>query len=128
MLYYIDKNGVNQEDVVFVICKANKLSSAIKEQMVYTKNNACEGIARFYGYINDEELMSTIDLPKLHRIKYWNNSVVEKSLVQSEFLVPADVPFDLIEEFLVFNYKAFNQLITMGIAENKVKINRSLYF
>ena len=67
---------------------------------------------------------------KAIKAKFWidENDLDLKRRKEAEFLISGDIPFVSLLGFIVYNQKAKERLLSIGVPEEKIKINTTYYF
>lgn len=96
---------------------------------MFTNGHAVAWISTVFGPDQINNIDQLVDFSAV-RVRYWNteNDLDLKRRKEAEFLVGSDIPVDAIVGYVVYNEAAKQQLLNMGIQENKIIIRNECYF
>jgi len=133
MLYVVQKgfNSVsnqNPQDIVYCvtnICKINQ----IKLPFLFTDGHAVNKLSKFFTKKDISVLEKILDFEAI-KTKYWknDNNLDLKRRKEAEFLVAQDIPISVILGWVVYNQKAEDRLLKLGITKDKIAIKENYYF
>jgi len=124
-------NGVKStqpQDIVYCISSVAKITECGLDYL-FTDGHAVASFSSIYdsGQINNIDQL--VDFNAV-RVKYWRNEndLDLKRRKEAEFLVGNDIPVQAIIGYVVYNEAAKQQLLDMGIPDNKILIKSECYF
>ena len=123
---YNNVKKLNAEDIVYcVVFIQDIIEYNIK--CVFTDGHALNKITNIYSgdLLNDIDHYVSYDMVYA---KNWTEEPDLKRKKEAELLIKEDIPPELIKFFLVFNEKAFNHLLSLGLDSSKIRITPSFYF
>lgn len=133
-MLYVIKKGYNQvkvtpaEDIVYCITSVQQILNTNLD-FVFTDGHAIEKLSTQY------EPKDVVNIDKLLDFKAINDrnfkdpvDLDKKRRKQAEFLVDGDIPIQAILGYVVYNKKAQDKLIEMGIDIKKTVIKAGYYF
>jgi hypothetical protein len=134
MLYTIQiggnfvENPTHPQDIIYMACSLSSVLASI-ETFYFSDGHATSNFSSFYDQTYIAQLPSLIDWDAV-KATYWGgqDNLNIKRKKQAEFLAKEDVPPDTLIGFGCYNEMAKSSLITMGIAEEKIKIIPNAYF
>jgi len=133
MLYVIQK-GYNQvkitpaEDIVYCVTSVQQILNTNLD-FVFTDGHAIEKLSTQYDSKDAANIDKLLDFKAIGDKKFKDHVDLDKKRrKQAEFLVDGDIPIQAILGYVVYNKKAQDKLIAMGIEEKKTKIISSYYF
>jgi hypothetical protein len=133
MLFVVQKGynyatQTNPESIIYCVTSVKKIMD-LKLDFIFTDGHAVNSLTSFYSKDEIPNIKTLIDWEAV-QAKYWN-SITDldiKRRKEAEFLVYEDIPNEAILGYIVYNDKAKNDLITLGIDENKIIIKNQYYF
>lgn len=133
MLYVIHHglNGVEKlppsEIVYCVTSVASVLETGL--DIVFTNGHGVDKFSSQYSAGDVNNIENILDMNAI-KAKYWkvDDDLDLKRRKEAEFLLAADLPFEAVLGFLVYNETAKNRLLQFGAADNKIHINANAYF
>ncbi len=98
-------------------------------EFFFTDGHATDMLTSFYDKTRIGELVNIIDWDAV-KSAYWGgtDNLNIKRKKQAEFLIHGDVNSDLILGFVCFNESAKAKLVSMGVADTKIKVIPSAYY
>lgn len=134
MLYVIQHGGnyvphpTKAEDIVYIACGVANVAQA-QNEYYFTNGHAIDKITKFYDKTHIFELPNIIDWNAV-KATYWggNDNLLLKCKKQAEFLAKSDISVNQIHGFACYNIKAKENLVSLGIAEDKIKIKPDIYY
>jgi len=124
-------NGVKStqpQDIVYCISSVAKITECGLDYL-FTDGHAVASFSSIYdsGQINNIDQL--VDFNAV-RVKYWRNEndLDLKRRKEAEFLVGSDIPVQAIVGYVVYNEAAKQELLDMGIPDNKIFIKSECYF
>ena len=133
MLYVIQHgyNGVRQfnaEELVYCIIRIDDIIIN-NINCIFTDGHALNYITNFYGKEKLKELNNIIKYDDVYTGNWVNEDDRDlKRRKEAELLVLDELSSDFIRGFVVYNEKAYNNLLAMGINANKIAIRPNYYF
>lgn len=133
MLYVIQHgyNGVQRiepEKIVYCVVKIDEL---VKNDIdcIFTDGHALSMLTSFYKKDRLSKISQIIDYDDVYSTQ-WNSEIdIDlKRRKEAELLVKNDLPVHLICGYVVYNDKAKQTLIQMGIEENRIVVSSGYYF
>lgn len=134
-MLYVAQHGGNfvekptpPRDIVYMACSLQKVvKSGI--DFFFTDGHATDMLTSFYDKTRIGELVNIIDWDAV-KSAYWGgtDNLNIKRKKQAEFLIHGDVNPDLILGFVCFNESAKVKLVSMGVADAKIKVIPSAYY
>ncbi len=133
-MLYVIQNGFNgvqptlPEQIVYCVSSAEKVL-ATNLDFVFTNGHAVDKFSSKYSVGDVNDIENILDMNAI-KAKYWkvDDDLDLKRRKEAEFLLAADLPFDAVLGFIVYNEIAKNQLIQFGVVENQIHINANAYF
>lgn len=133
MLYVIQK-GFNMvaptsaENIVYCVTTIKKIID-LNLDFVFTDGHAVDSFTTLYESDNIENIEELLDWNAIRAV-YWKdeNDLDKKRRKEAEFLVKGDIDFSAIIGFGVFNQKAKDRLITLGVNEDRIIIKSGYYY
>jgi len=133
MLYVIQKgyNGVpvtQAEDIVYGISSVQKIVEH-ELNFIFSDGHAVDGLTNFHEQKELSNIDRILDKNAIDAT-YWHNDkdLDLKRRKEAEFLVENDVPTTAIIAWVVYNEKAKQKLLSMGISEEKIYVKTNCYF
>ena len=133
MLYVIQKgfNGVtatSPENIVYCITTVEQIIDH-EIDYVFTDGHAVDRFSSFYFPEQISDIEEIIDF-KAVKDPFWkdDNDLDKKRRKEAEFLIASDIPMSAINGFAVYSQNAKNQLLALGIPDNKVIVRSEFYF
>lgn len=133
MLYVIQKgfNGVTPtpaEEIVYCVSSVQRMVE-IGLPFVFTSGHAVDAFSKQYTSEDIGRLEQIIDWDAVKEPNWNKETDLDlKRRKQAEFLVLGDIPARAILGFIVYNQSAKDNLLGLGIAEQKIHINTKYYF
>lgn len=134
MLYVIQHgyNGVTQhnaEDIVYCAISLKEIYES-DVRCFFSDGHALDRMTTFYP---KSELGNINNIIKYDDVftQYWNNRTPfddSKRKKEAELLVRDELPPEYIKGFVVYNGKAKETLVDIGISENKIVIRQDFYY
>lgn len=133
MLYVIQHgyNGVQRvepENIVYCIIRLDDLINSDVDY-IFTDGHAVSNLTSFYS---KDKLPMINDFVKYDDVysSQWNSEtdIDLKRRKEAELLVKDDLPAQFLRGFVVYNEKAKQRLLDMGVAENKIVVAPGYYF
>lgn len=133
MLYVIQHgyNGVKQYDAEELVYCIIKIDDIINKNVncIFTDGHALNYITKPYGKEKLKELNNIIKYDDVYTGNWVNEDDRDlKRRKEAELLVLDELSSDFIRGFVVYNEKAYNNLLAMGINANKIAIRPNYYF
>ena len=133
MLYVIQK-GYNSvqvtpaKDIVYCLSSVQKVVDH-GLPFVFTDGHAVDGFSGFYEQKDLPDIDKILDKEAINAT-YWHkdDDLDLKRRKEAEFLVETDIPTTAIIGWLVYNEKAKECLLAMGIPEKKIYVKPDCYF
>lgn len=133
MLYVIQHgyNGVNRvepENIVYCVVRLDELIINNIE-CIFTDGHALSFLTSYYSQDKLSLIDTIINFDDVFS-SHWNSDVDLdlKRRKEAELLVKNDLPMQFIKGFVVYNNKAKDKLIKMGVAENMIVLMPDYYF
>lgn len=134
MLYVIQNGGnfvINStpaSKIVYMVCSVSRIIKK-HENYYFSDGHATDHLTSFYNKTRINDLPEIIEWNAV-KASYWGgqDNLNIKRKKQAEFLVSEDVAPDLIFGFGCYNDDTKNELIALGIGEDKVKVIPNAYF
>lgn len=133
MLYVIQNgyNGVSKiepEKIVYCVIKLEDLINSDID-CVFTDGHAISNLTRYYGKDKLQHIDNIIKYEDVFS-KFWNSEADRdlKRRKEAELLVKNDLPVKFVRGYAVFNDKAQQDLMDMGIPQEQIVIKRGFYF
>lgn len=133
-MLYVIQHGYNNvqrvepEKIVYCVIKLDNLINK-NVDCVFTDGHALSALTNFY---TKDRLSQINDIVKYADVysTYWNseNDIDLKRRKEAELLVKNDLPVCFICGYVVYNEKAKQKLIEMGIADNMIAVVPNYYF
>ncbi len=121
--------GIKKEapyDIVY--CRLNIQTIVDNDlEFIFTDGHAMAGFTSSYPNNRIKEVRNLVDLPAT-RLEWWNTPPEAKNKKEAEFLIFGDISIDFVEKYLVYNEGAKQILIEIGIPQEDIIIDKSLYF
>lgn len=134
-MLYVIQNGGNfvtkstpASKIVYMVCSITKIIKH-HEDYYFSDGHATDNLTSFYDKTKINELPEIIDWNAV-RASYWGgqDNLNIKRKKQAEFLVSGDVTSKHIIGFGCYNDKAKNNLVDLGIKEDKIKVIPNAYY
>lgn len=133
-MLYVIQNGFNgvqptsPENIVYCITSVAQIIN-LDLDYIFTDGHAVNYLSSFYLPHEIDRIEDLIDL-KAIKDSYWNDpkDLDKKRRKESEFLVEKDIPCDAIGKYAVYNQKAKDKLLQLGVPDNKIIIKSEFYF
>lgn len=134
MLYIMQIGGnfvekaTKPEDIIYLACSIDKIIEANLD-FYFSDGHATNHYTSFYEKNQINKINEIIDW-KAIKTSYWggDENLNIKRKKQAEFLVANDLHPDLIIGFGCYNQFAKEQLLDIGVEENKIKVIPNGYF
>ncbi|PWK00909.1 uncharacterized protein DUF4433 [Flavobacterium araucananum] len=133
MLYVIQKgfNGVqatSAENIVYCITTVAQIIN-LGLDYIFTDGHAVNCLSSFFLPNEITKIEEIIDL-KVIKDSYWNDpkDLDKKRRKEAEFLIEKDIPCEAIGRYAVYNQKAKDKLLGLGIPDDKILIKSEFYF
>lgn len=133
MLYVVQRghNGVTAipaKDIVYCVTSIQQILDH-NLSFCFSDGHAVDRLSDFYTKDDLPRIDSILDKRAI-KAKYWNDEtdLDLKRRKEAEFLVETDIPPTAIIGWVVFNEDAKNNLLAMGIPENKIQVKSTYYF
>lgn len=133
MLYVVQNgfNGVKQlqaEEIVYFVTTVDEIIKH-KLDFLFSDKHAVTKFAKFYASDLIGDIDKIIDLNAIKADNWKKEGDNDfKARKEAEFLIESDIPYSTLVAFIVYNEKAKQKLLNLGIAEEKIKINPKHYF
>jgi hypothetical protein len=134
MLYVVQNGGnfvedaTHPEKIIYLTCK---ITDIINSGILYyfSDGHATDCFTSFYDQSQIAKLPNIIDWSAI-KAPYWGgaDNLETKRKKQAEFLVGSDVAPKYLSDFGCYNSEAKNQLLSIGIAEEKIKLVPNAYY
>jgi hypothetical protein len=134
MLYVVQHGGnfaekaSPPEEIVYLTCKIlDVINSGIL--FYFSDGHATDGLTNFYDQSKVAKLPSILDWSAIKK-QYWGgtDNLETKRKKQAEFLVNSDVAPKYLADFGCYNNTAKEYLLSVGIAEEKIKVVPNAYY
>lgn len=133
MLYVIQHgyNGVQRvapEMIVYCVIRLDDLvNSGI--DCIFTDGHALSALTSFYTKEKLSQIDSIVKYDDVYSSQ-WNSEedIDLKRRKEAELLIKSDLPVQYIRGYVVYNDKARQQLMELGIDEKKIVVSSSYYF
>lgn len=133
MLYVIQK-GFNSvvatpaEKIIYCVTSIQKIIDQ-NLNFVFTDGHAVDLFSSQYLPNDVLNIDSLLDWDAIKTMD-WNNAtdLDMKRRKQAEFLIAEDIPFTLILGFYVYNQTAKDILLSKGVLDKQIRINKPFYF
>lgn len=134
MLYVAQHGGnfvesaTSPTDIIYLGCSVSKIISS-KLNFYFSDGHATDMLTSFYDKSKINELVNIVDWEAV-KSSYWGGAenLNIKRKKQAEFLVSGDLSPDFIVAFGCYNEKAKDKLISLGVANDKIKIIPQAYY
>lgn len=134
MLYVIQTGGnfveqaTSREDIVYLVCSLASILASTKE-FYFSDGHATDNFTSFYDNTCLQLLPNIVNWTAV-KASYWGglDNLNLKRKKQAEFLVKDDIGAENIIGFGCYNEFSKNQLIELGVNEDKIKIIPQAYF
>lgn len=133
MLYVIQKgyNGVAitpAQDIVYCVTSIQKVIETNLE-FVYTNGHAVDSFSSQFSPQDVIAVENQVDFQAV-KVRDWKSptDLDLKRRMQAEFLLLGDLPTEALLGYVVYNQHAANQLLEMGVQQNRIHINNNHYF
>ena len=133
MLYVIQNgfNGVktnNPENIIYCVTSVQKIVD-LGVDFIFTDGHAIDRLSSQYSNVDIVNIDNFVDW-KAIKAKFWidENDLDLKRRKEAEFMVSGDIPYASLLGFIVYNQKAKERLLSIGVPEEKIKINTTYYF
>ena len=134
MLYVMQHGGnfveraTPPQNIVYVVCTVINIVNA-GMTFYFSDGHGTDSLTSFYDTTQINNLPSIIDWTAI-KTSYWAGSenLDLKRKKQAEFLISRDIPADFIVGYVCYNDTAKQQLMAMGIADEKIKIFPQAYY
>lgn len=115
-------------DIIYLACSVSKIISA-NIDFYFTDGHATDMLTSFYDKTKINELVDIVDWDAI-KSSYWGGTenLNIKRKKQAEFLVSSDLSPELIIGFGCYNEKAKDNLISIGVTEDKIKVITQAYY
>lgn len=133
MLYVIQHgyNGVTRiepEDIVYCIVKLNDLISSDVD-CIFTDGHALSELTSFYTKKDLARINEIVSFEDVYSVRWDSEFDIDlKRRKEAELLVGDDLSPQFICGYVVYNEKAKNTLLELGIKESKIVIVPNYYF
>lgn len=133
MLYVIQKgfNGllaIPAEEIVYCVTSVQRILNAGLD-FVFTNGHAVDSFSVQFSNSDITRLDDLIDWEAVKTTDWKRENDLDlKRRKQAEFLVLGDVPVEAVLGFVVYNQKAYNRLIEMGVQAKQIHIDNKHYF
>lgn len=134
-MLYVSQHGGNfveratsPEDIIYLGCAVSKIISS-KHNFYFSDGHATDMLTTFYDKSKIDELVNIVDWGAV-KSSYWGGAenLNIKRKKQAEFLVSGDLSPDFITAFGCYNEEAKDKLISLGVANDKIKIIPQAYY
>lgn len=133
-MLYVIQNGYNGVEavhsceIVYCVSSVQKVLEAGID-FIYTDGHATDRFTKFYSSVNLNDISNQVDF-EATKAKFWKdeNDLDLKRRKEAEFLIRQDLKYSYISGFIVYNDKAKNQLIALGIDPEKLVARPASYF
>ncbi len=133
MLYKVQKGfdgllPTPAEEIVYCVTSIQQILDT-NIDFVFTNGHAVDALSFQYNRDDIANLNELLDWTAI-KAKYWKSEtdLDLKRRKQSEFLVLGDIPTSAVLGFVVFNQQTKDHMLEMGIAPNRIHINKNHYF
>jgi hypothetical protein len=133
-MLYVIQYGYNQvkvtpsEDIVYCVSSVQQLLNTNLD-FVFTDGHSIEKLSTQYEPKDVINIDKLLDFRAINDKKFKDqNDLDKKRRKQAEFLVDGDIPIQAILGYIVYNKKAQDKLIAMGIDIKKTVIKAGYYF
>lgn len=118
----------SSENIIYCVSSIQTILNANLD-FVFTDGHAVDSFSSLY-YPKDVNNIETILDWNSIRAKYWivEDDLDRKRKKEAEFLVLGDIPVSAILGYVVYNEKAKDQLLALGIDQTKIKIDPINYY
>lgn len=133
MLYVIQHgyNGVQQiepENIVYCVIKLDELINNDID-CIFTDGHALSVLTSFYEKENLKRINNIVNYEDVYSTNWSSEVDIDlKRRKEAELLVKNDLPVSFICGYVVYNKKAKETLLKLGINENKIAVSPSYYF
>ncbi len=134
-MLYVMQNGGNfvkratpAKDIVYLACSLIRIIDTTKDYY-FSDGHGTDNYTTFYDSSKINDLATIIDWSAV-KAAYWggNENLNIKRKKQAEFLVSNDISPKFVIGFGCHDQKAAEELIAMGVVEEKVKIIPNAYY
>lgn len=133
-MLYVVQNGYNMvastpaEDIVYCVSSVQKIID-LQLDFVFTDGHAVDSFSTQYFAADIQNIHNIIDKNAINA-KYWrdDNDLDRKRRKEAEFLVLGDIALDGILCYLVYNEKAKETLLNLGVSDAQIRVKPDYYF
>lgn len=133
-MLYVIQHGYNSvprvepEKIVYCIVRLDDLMGDDFE-CVFTDGHALSYLTTFYTKDRLSEINNIVKYDDVYSSQ-WNieNDIDLKRRKEAELLVKNDIPTQYVRGFVVYSAEAKQQMIEMGVVENKIIVKSGYYF
>jgi hypothetical protein len=133
-MLYVVQNGFNSvprtlaEDIVYLVSSVQNVLDC-KIDFVFTDGHAVDDLTEFYYPPQIKEVDKIVDFHAAFA-EFWSGTSDTdlKRKKEAEFLIFDNLPLNSIRGFVVYNEKAQERLLTLGIKKQKVVVKKNFYF
>lgn len=134
-MLYVIQNGGNfvekptpAKDIIYLVCSVNKIIQTHKDYF-FSDGHATDNLTSFYDKSKIDNLSAIIDWESV-KAPFWGGqeNLNIKRKKQAEFLVSEDISPDYIIGYGCYNEIARDNLLSLGVDGNKIKIIPQAYY
>ncbi|WP_104419036.1 DUF4433 domain-containing protein [Neolewinella xylanilytica] len=133
-MLFVMQNGGNfvdktpPEDIIYLVLRLNKVLEVCPE-FYFTDGHGTDRLTTFYDWTMRDHLPDIVDWQSV-KAGYWagNENLDLKRKKQAEFLAKPDIPPDCIRGFICYAESTKDKLLSLGIADKRVKIIKKCYY
>ncbi len=134
MLYVIQNSGnfivssTSPEKIIYLACNVSQIITGQKK-FFFSDGHATDNLTTFYDKSKINDLPQIIDWSAVNA-SYWGGqeNLIVKWKKQAEFLVSEDIAPDSVVEFVCYNNATKNELIALGVIENRIIVKSNAYY
>ena len=133
MLYVIQHgyNGVQRvepENIVYCVIRLDHLMDSDIE-CIFTDGHAVSNLTSFYSKDHLPQINEIVNYDDVYSSQWNSETDIDlKRRKEAELLVKDDLPAQFLRGFVVYNEKAKQRLLDMGVAENNIVVAPGYYF
>lgn len=133
MLYVIQHgyNGVQRVEPENIVYCVIRLDDLMKNSIdcIFTDGHALSFLTSFYTKQSLSQIDDIVSFDDVYSSQWNSDDDLDlKRRKEAELLVKNDLPIQFLRGFVVYNYKAKEQLIKKGAVENMIVVKPNYYF
>jgi hypothetical protein len=133
MLYVIQHgyNGVQRvkpENIVYCVVRLDDVINSDVD-CIFTDGHAVSNLTSFYSKDHLPQINEIVNYDDVYSSQWNSETDIDlKRRKEAELLVKDDLPAQFLRGFVVYNEKAKQRLLDMGVAENNIVVAPGYYF